>query len=50
MKKTYILPKIEIVKLKSHYQLLAGSSQDVYNETPSEYGARGSFDFDDCED
>jgi hypothetical protein len=37
MKKTYIIPKIEIVKLKTYNQLLTVS--DSHNEDPEEYGA-----------
>ena len=37
MKKTYIIPKIEIVKLKTYNQLLTES--DLHNENPEEYGA-----------
>ncbi len=39
MKKTYINPEIEIVKLKAQYQLLAGSVGDAHEEEPGEYGA-----------
>ena len=44
MKKTYIIPEMEIVKLKAYNQLLAGSSQGVSNETPSEWAAPGMDD------
>lgn len=39
MKKTYIIPKIGIVKLKTYNQLLAGSTKDSHDEDPEEYGA-----------
>ena len=44
MKKTYINPEMEIVKLKAQYQLLAGSDVDAHEEEPEEYGAR-EFDW-----
>ena len=42
MKKTYINPELEIVKIVSHVQLLAGSTEnvDLVDETPTEWGAR----------
>ena len=50
MKKTYINPEMEIVKIQT-MQMLAASQFDVNNEVPDEYGSRkGSFDFDDDED
>ena len=42
MKKTYIIPEIEIVKLKAHNQLLTVSGS--HDEEPEEYGAR-EFDW-----
>lgn len=45
MKKTYINPAMEIVKLKS-MELLAGSVQAISDETPSEWGAHeNDFEF-----
>ena len=48
MKKTYINPKLEIVKIASKTQMLAGSAKGVSDETPSEWGSR-EFDFFDEE-
>ena len=46
MKKTYINPEIEIVKLKANYQLMAGSIGDAHESEPEEYGAHDdSFDW-----
>lgn len=39
MKKTYIIPEMEIVKLNAYNQLLAGSSKGISSETPKEWGA-----------
>lgn len=40
MKKTYINPEMEIVKLNAKYQLMAGSDLGGHDEVPEEYGAR----------
>jgi len=46
MKKTYINPEMEIVKLNAQYQLMAGSEVSAHDEEPEEYGAReGEFEF-----
>ena len=47
MKKTYIIPNIEIVKLKAYNQLLTVSG--VYEDLPEEYGTR-ELDFEEDED
>ena len=41
MKKTYINPELEVVKLQT-MQMLAGSTEnvDLVDETPTEWGAR----------
>ncbi len=50
MKKIYINPEMEVVKIQT-MQMLAASQFDTNNEVPDEYGSRkGSFDFDDEED
>ena len=40
MKKVYINPDMEIIKLNAHYQLMAGSEITSFDEEPEEYGAR----------
>ncbi len=40
MKKVYINPDMEIIKLNAHYQLMAGSEITSFDEVPEEYGAR----------
>ena len=45
MKKTYINPKLEVIKI-AVTQMLADSKQ-AHNEEPEEYGSRGYDDFDD---
>ena len=40
MKKVYINPDMEIIKLNAHYQLMAGSVINSIDEVPEEYGAR----------
>ena len=41
MKKQYINPEMEIVKLNAKYQLMAGSEiKSILDEEPGEYGAR----------
>ena len=45
MKKTYINPKLEVIKI-AVTQMLADSKQ-AHNEEPEEYGSRGFDDFDD---
>lgn len=47
MKKTYINPELEIIKISSKAQMLAGSAKGVSDETPSEWGSREFDDFDD---
>ena len=55
MKKTYINPNIEVVKIASHAQMLAGSltpgaGKGTVNETDAPSGVDGEarlFDFDD---
>ncbi len=48
MKKTYINPEMEIIKIASQMQMLAGSLKEVSEETPGEWGAReDGFTFDD---
>ena len=51
MKKQYINPEIEVVKINT-MQMLAGSPKDISDETPKEWGARqgGFWDDDDDED
>ena len=45
MKKTYIIPEMEIVKIQTT-QMLAGSPGEAYEEVPEEYGVReDDFDF-----
>ena len=44
MKKTYIIPEMEVVKLKAYNQLLAGSPKGISSETPSEWAAPGMDD------
>ena len=39
MKKTYINPEMEIVKIQTT-QMLAGSPGDAHEEVPEEYGVR----------
>ena len=39
MKKTYINPEMEIVKLNAQYQLLAGSEVGAHEKEPEEYGS-----------
>ena len=48
MKKEYINPEMEIVKLNAKYQLMAGSDLGGHDEVPEEYGAREDevIDFD----
>ena len=47
MKKTYINPEIEVIKIQA-LQMLAGSPGDAHEEAPDEYGAREEgFIFDD---
>ena len=47
MKKTYINPKMEIIKIASQMQMLAGSLKEVSEETPGEWGAHeDNFTFD----
>lgn len=49
MKKEYINPEMEIVKMNAHYQLMAGSeTKSILDELPEEYGAREDevIDFD----
>ena len=55
MKKTYINPSMEVVKLQMHQQMLAGSP--LQDSTPAEVNGDGNynslgrdFDFDDFED
>ena len=48
MKKAYINPAMEIVKISTQ-QMLAGSPKGISDETPKEWGAR-KFDFDLDED
>ncbi len=51
MKKTYINPKLEIVKIASKAQMLAGSvAQSVSDETPGEWGSREFVDMDDMDE
>jgi len=50
MKKKYINPELEVVKLNAKYQLMAGSIQSISDETPSEWGSREFDDFDDFDD
>ena len=55
MKKTYINPTIEVVKLQMHQQMLTGSNPDVIYDSSEESIAPGSvqgryYDFDDDED
>ena len=50
MKKTYINPVMNVVKIASQIQLLAGSKVGMNNETPDEYGSRGSSDDWDWDD
>lgn len=47
MKKTYINPEIVIVNIVSQAQMLAGSAKGISNETPTEWGSRGSDGWDD---
>ena len=52
MKKTYINPTMEVVKLQMHQQMLAGSNPDVIYDSSQESIAPGSvegryYDFDD---
>ena len=49
MKKTYINPKMEIVKIASQTQMLAGSKVSMGSGNASEWGAREN-DFDDFDD
>ena len=52
MKKTYISPSMETVKIASQAQMLAGSTVPT-GTTPTNPGssdARGTFDFDDFDD
>ena len=44
MKKTYINPQIEVVKIQTQL-MLATSPGDAHNVEPEEYGSRGD-DFD----
>ena len=46
MKKTYINPEMEIIKLQSQQQMLAGSAKAISDETPGEWGAHEEDDFD----
>ena len=48
MKKEYINPEMEIVKLNAKYQLMAGSDLGGHDDVPEEYGAREDevIDFD----
>ena len=46
MKKTYITPSMETVKIATQ-QMLAGSKVGLSNSTPTEWGSRGSDDWDD---
>ena len=39
MKKTYINPEMEIVKIQSKLQLMAGSEVGAHEEEPDEYGS-----------
>ena len=55
MKKTYINPSMEVVKLQMHQQMLAGSNPDVTYDSSEESIAPGSvegryYDFDDEEE
>ena len=51
MKKTYINPAIEVVKLKMNCQILAGSLDKYTEEVTSEGDVLSrSFDFDDDEE
>ena len=41
MKKTYINPQLEVIKIQTT-QMLAGSPGEAHEEVPEEYGARGN--------
>ena len=47
MKKTYINPETVIVNIACQTQILTGSSKGISNETPTEWGSRGSDLWDD---
>ncbi len=49
MKKTYINPETVIVNIACQTQILTGSSKGISNETPTEWGSRGSDLWDDEE-
>ena len=51
MKKIYINPSMDIIKIKATTQLLSGSttSADISSGTATEWGSR-SIDFDDDEE
>lgn len=48
MTKTYIKPETKTYKIETQ-QIMAGTTQDVSDETPNEWGARG-FNFFEEED
>ncbi len=52
MKKTYINPSMEVIKIASQSQMLAGSLQGNWNESkdPTNADGRGFGDFDDFEE
>ena len=45
MKKTYKNPELEVVKIQSKLQLMAGSDIVAHDSEPDEYGSHGN-DFD----
>lgn len=45
MKKTYINPKMEVVKIASRTQMLAGSPLPTFNDTDA--GINGDGDYED---
>ena len=49
MKKTYIIPEMEIVKLQTMQMLAASGDVELKSGSSTEWGSR-EFDFDDDED
>ena len=45
MKKTYINPQLEVIKIQTT-QMLAGSPGEAHEEVPEEYGGRGDNGYD----